>query len=426
MHEPGSGQGREGFERVKQLSLTLAFTVAIAISLGGCQGKNKVPDAVTPEPPMAPASSAKPPPQLATPVPTATPAPTPYATPSHSSLSEPGPLLLAAAGAFKQLTTVGDNSEARFSPDGKRILFVSRTRPSHRQAQIYELDLATMKEHRVTFHDGDDRSPAYIGDGKRIVYASETDEIKEESVAMKRLMKTYYPEGLKGATDNVTEMTELYSQTLAGRELERLTKSPGFDGDPEPEPKGRKIFFVSSRAHGHPCLYSTSSSKKADIRKLGDCKARDRWPRLSPDGKQLAWSRQENETSPALITVASSSAPGKKPRELTGGKGKFLDLQPVWHPSGKELLFTSNREGKSFNLYSIDAAGKCLKRLTNVGFDLLHPALSPDGKQIVFSAQAGSGGGKLGVNPIMQVFMMDYAPPSECLAADFTGPPAAP
>src|SRR5690349_15083267 len=55
----------------------------------------------------------------------------------------------------RPLTNVGENIEAYFSPDGTRLIYRSEKRPEHMHPQLYELELATNKERRVTFQDGE-------------------------------------------------------------------------------------------------------------------------------------------------------------------------------------------------------------------------------------------------------------------------------
>ncbi len=57
--------------------------------------------------------------------------------------------------------------------------------------------------------------------------------------------------------------------------------------------------------------------------------------RLSPDGKTLAFSWQGD-----LWTVGSNGGIAKR---LTQNEAR--DRRPVWSPDGKEIAFTSDREG---------------------------------------------------------------------------------
>src|SRR5437762_1512294 len=86
----------------------------------------------------------------------------------------PGATPMQADG--KALTSTGSNYEAAFSPDGQRIIFVSSDRKQHRYGQIYELDLKSRRERRITFQGSQAHWPQYTAKGDSILYASSTDE----------------------------------------------------------------------------------------------------------------------------------------------------------------------------------------------------------------------------------------------------------
>jgi Tol biopolymer transport system component len=326
-------------------------------------------------------------------------------TTKETGASKTQPALLA-----KPLTSTGENSEARFSPDGTRIVFVSQSRPMHKQAQIYELHLGHMTEKRITFHDGDDRTPTYTPDGLKVLFASTTDEIKEEPFAVERLMKNYASESFDKRSkangrpykDMTVDGYELYLQTLNARTIERLTKSPGSDVDPDVDAKGKKVVFSSVRDGDGTFHIYTMTVGKAPVR-ISDGKVADRGPRYSPDGQALVWWRETVGNTESSQLIVATAGFRKQKVLLEGGA---LNIQPSWHPAGTELVFSSSRGGGSFNLYTIDVAGTCLKRLTSADFDQLSPAFSPDGKRILFTGhRAGH----------RHIYVMDYVAPTECL-----------
>jgi Tol biopolymer transport system component len=311
----------------------------------------------------------------------------------------------------QQLTSVGENSGARYSSDGFRILFTSRGRSSHRMAQIYELDLNSWTEKRLTFSDGTSIDPVYLAGDAEFLFASSTDEIKEEPAAIARLMRTYHPEGLKeGQRDSEKKsllaspeiMTEIYLQSHHGRKIERLTTSNGYDAEADIDRKsGKRFVFTSNRSQGVPSIYLADLSGGA-VQRLSQDQATERSARFSPDGKMLVWYRQGPDETSSKILVAEGNF--RKPRELVNLPA--ANLHPTWHPNGNEIVFSSNRDGKHFQLYVVDLEGKCIRQLTQMSFDQTQPAVSPDGNRILFSGRR---------NGQQQIFQMDYKPSDGCL-----------
>lgn len=368
------------------------FLIASIVFLSGCQQSAKKPQTLSEETPSTGAAS----------------------TPITASL----PPLKLKSGAFddttliaKPLTAAGSNSEARFSKDGTRLLFISRERPTHRQAQVYELHLEMMREKRVTFHDGDDHSPVYTPDGKHFLFVSETDEIKEEPLVSQRLMKIYYPEGYK---PNVVESpyppSEIYRQSLHGRTIERVTRSRGFDGDIDIDPKGKRLVFSSARVKNAKHLYLLEGKV---ARALTNGQVYDRGARFSPDGRSLVWSRETHDEkgSKAQLMIATGNHFQTKRTLFSSARGR--SIQPDWHPSGEWVVFTSNHEGGPYNLYITKLDGSCVRRLTVADFDQLHPAFHPNGKQLTFTSP---------YQGQTQIYLMDFRPPEDCPSPQPAGP----
>jgi len=78
-----------------------------------------------------------------------------------------------------------------------------------------------------------------------------------------------------------------------------------------------------------------------------------RYPTLSPDGSQMAFSYQGD-----IWTVAAS---GGKANRLTVHEA--YDSRPQWSPDGKKILFSTLRNGNN-DLYTVDNNGGNIKRLT--------------------------------------------------------------
>lgn len=295
-----------------------------------------------------------------------------------ATVAKGAPALLARA-----ITSVGENRAPRFSPDGAKLLFLSGARPSHKQNQVYEIDLSRMTERRVTFHDGDDEGASWAAGGK-IVYSSITDEMKED-LSLDRLKAVYEASKATGTAPNGIRSLpkpaggDIYMQRLDGRDIERLTSTPGPDVSPTANlaaAKSPKIVFVSSR-DGDARLYMYEARGVKPL-----TRGTDAAPAFSPDGKFLAWERSlapgqtQIVMSADLRTVLPLTSPG------------FNDRTPAWTAKADAVIFSSNRGGKTFDLYLIDRNAACLKRLTQTTVDLTSPSMSPDGSKIAFTSTA--------------------------------------
>jgi Tol biopolymer transport system component len=106
----------------------------------------------------------------------------------------------------------------------------------------------------------------------------------------------------------------------------------------------------------------------------------------SPDGKKIAFVTNRDEPnptgcSPCNYEIYSMDADGANLTRLTNSPG--LDEEPAWSPDGAKIVFTSTRSSR-IDLYSMNADGSAVTRLT---FTTLAstPAWSPDGTRIAFS-----------------------------------------
>ena len=82
----------------------------------------------------------------------------------------------------------------------------------------------------------------------------------------------------------------------------------------------------------------------------------------------------------ALSSVLAAQSPATTP--------VFLNINPSWSPDGRQLVFQSERTGRTA-LYVINADGTGVRRLTWSDADNTHPAWSPDGTTIAFLQKAG-------------------------------------
>jgi Tol biopolymer transport system component/C-terminal processing protease CtpA/Prc len=101
-----------------------------------------------------------------------------------------------------------------------------------------------------------------------------------------------------------------------------------------------------------------------------------RYPAISPDGGQIAFSFEGG-----LWVVPAS---GGKARLLVGtGHHAY---QPVWSPDAKHIAYASDVYG-NFDVFVVSAEGGASRRLTTHSAPEVPIAFTPDGRDVLFSAQ---------------------------------------
>jgi dipeptidyl aminopeptidase/acylaminoacyl peptidase len=110
-------------------------------------------------------------------------------------------------------------------------------------------------------------------------------------------------------------------------------------------------------------------------------------PQLSPDGKTIAFVQAETDLDKNTTRSHIWLVPGDgsaRPRRFTAGEAK--DRAPRWSPDGKQLAFISNRD-KQDQLYLIALDGGEARPLTSGEGKPSAAVWSPDGTQLAYTAK---------------------------------------
>ena len=103
---------------------------------------------------------------------------------------------------------------------------------------------------------------------------------------------------------------------------------------------------------------------------------------------RIAFSAQDPATKMSDIYTANPD--GSDIRQVTKGGGK--NSTPSLSRDGKRIAFVSTRDGAKYQIYTVNADGSNLARLTSdtaVGY--FNPQWSPNGKRIAYYAEKGDG-----------------------------------
>lgn len=292
---------------------------------------------------------------------------------------------------LRQITSGGQNAEAYWSPDGKKLVFQS-TRDGAQCDQIYVMDADGQNVKRISNGTGATTCGYFLADGKHLLYAS----THEGGAACPPR-----PDRSKGYMWAVPPTYDIYTASLDGRIVRKLTNDTGYDAEATVNWARKNIVFTS-KASGDLDLWSMNSDGSGR-KKLTSTPGYDGGAFFSRDGKKMVWRAHhppagaglerykellsQDLTAPMKMELFVANADGSDARQITSfGCASFA---PQFTPDGKRIIFASNRnkcDSRDFELFLIDTDGGNLEQITTFGGFTSFPDFSPDGKQIVFTS----------------------------------------
>jgi TolB protein len=177
---------------------------------------------------------------------------------------------------IKQLTFGGENAEAYFSSDGKKLIFQS-TRNGSPCDQIYTMNIDG-SEVKTISNGGRTTCSYFFPDGNRILYSS-THAASAECPAP--------PDRSRGYVWSLYPSYDIYSTYTTGGTLTTLAPGPGYDAEATISTDGSKIVFTSDRDNDLE-LY-VMNSDGTNVRRVTNSPGYDGGAFFSPDGKQIVY-----------------------------------------------------------------------------------------------------------------------------------------
>jgi Tol biopolymer transport system component/DNA-binding winged helix-turn-helix (wHTH) protein len=172
--------------------------------------------------------------------------------------------------------------------------------------------------------------------------------------------------------------TNLWVQSLEQRAPIRLTTGPGPDEVPSISRDGA-VVFVNSRGRNELLIHDTTSGATRTLLTHSPYL----WaPVLSPDGRDIAFSRGEVDGSWHIWTLPAS---GGAPRQLTSGSDS--EIYPRYTRDGAWILFQTR--GAPGRIWILPRNGGTPKALTKGDHEDGYADPSPDGTQIAFARADG-------------------------------------
>jgi Tol biopolymer transport system component len=290
---------------------------------------------------------------------------------------------------IRQLTSGGQNAEAYWSPDGKRLIFQT-TRKPYDCDQIFVMNADGSDQHLVSTGKGRTTCGYFLADNQHIVYAS--THVAGDACPTP-------PDRSKGYVWGVFPGYDIFLAKTDGKIEKRLTEAAGYDAEATVNWKTKRIVYTSM-ASGDLDLWSMNSDGSGR-KQLTKTAGYDGGAVFSRDGNKLVWRAnypknpqdmeryqsllKENLTAPMKMEIVVADADGGNAKTVTDfGCASFA---PTFTPDGKKILFASNKhecDGRKFELFRMNFDGSGLEQVTSFGGFTSFPEFSPDGKTLVF------------------------------------------
>jgi Tol biopolymer transport system component len=301
----------------------------------------------------------------------------------------------------RQLTFGGQNAEAYFSRDGRRLTFQSE-RDGHACDQQYVMDIDGSHVQRISTGGGRTTCGWWMKGDRRILFSSthgsSADCPQKPDYSRGYVWPVYPTYRIYTVKPDGTDLRPLYPRSLKPGE------EPGYNAESVVSPDGSKIVFTSDR--GGDLDIWTMNSDGTHPRQLTHTVGYDGGPWWSPDGTKICFRAYHPETPeeiadyksllkqhlirPTTLDLYVMDADGSHVRRITDERRENIaSFAPSWTPDGKALVYASNRadpQRRKFEVYRINLDGSGLERMTyGDQFDGF-PTFSPDGKRFVWAS----------------------------------------
>jgi Tol biopolymer transport system component len=235
----------------------------------------------------------------------------------------------------RPLTNIpGGYGEPAWSPDGKRIAFVSDRDGPRFAFQLFVMNADGTGQTRITNEPVAARSPAWSPDGTRIAFSSERN----------------------GNED-------IYLANPDGSNLVNIDNNVGQDRNPTWSPDGTRIAF--DRNSSNVWVMNADGSGQIQLTQASGFTSSIE-PAWSPRGDKIAFSSSQQRSTDQVREIYVMNPDGTNATRLATNTTGILpgDFSPAWSPDGSRVAFTTTRNRQQ-EIYSIKTDGTGLSNLTS-------------------------------------------------------------
>lgn len=220
-----------------------------------------------------------------------------------------------------------------------------------------------------------------------------------------------------GSTIAFTYKGDIYTVPVAGGQARQLTTQSSYETEPVWSPDGKKIAFASDREGGSDIFIMDAAGGPAT--RLTFNSASEIPQGFTPDGKAVIYSASIQDAPSALLFPATwqtelYSVPvnGGRPRQILSTPAEAVN----YLPDGKSFIYVDRKGGEdqwrkhhtssvTREIWKYDAATGRHTNLTNHPGEDRSPAVTPDGQTLYFLSERDGGS--------FNVYSMDLSNPSK-------------
>ena len=317
----------------------------------------------------------------------------------------------AAGGAAQQLTHDGSmNERPRWSPDSKRIAFISNRGGS---SQIWIMSADGGQPKQITTLSTEAGGVLFSRDGKKLVFTSSVfpscgadddcnrkrlDAVKNSKVKARSYTTLLYRHWTEWQTEQRSHVMVVDANGGPVKDLTPGNRDvPPFSlGGPDGydiSPDSTEVCYTIN----NDAVLATSTNSDlytvpiagGEPKRITPNPAADEGPLYSHDGKHIAYrsqSRPGYESDKWQLMVYDRK--GGISSSLSDGLDRWVESYSWSHDSAR-LLFTTEDHGRQ-GIHMIPAGGGATRTLVSDNMTLDDMQLSPDGKVMIYSGQSGS------------------------------------
>lgn len=272
--------------------------------------------------------------------------------------SKPNAQVEARSLTIEKLYMTRQIGGSTWSPDGKSIAFVSNISGRN---NLWTVPAEGGWPVQLTISDQRQSSPAWSPDGKWIAYQSDNDGDEQWDIFMVS-PKT-------GRVVNLTQTREIAEQ------------------NPTWSPDGRFLAYEVKPKTSAAHEIDVYDMIMREVKHITSNTPQDKGnydPLWSKDGKHIVYTQSQAKGTDSNVFLADVSS-GQSVL-LTPHEGEQIFVANAITPDGKHVLITSNAANGYDNAGLLDISTKKINWITNEKWEIRGGAFSPDGKQVVFSA----------------------------------------